>query len=122
MYTQVWSKYLPVIRVMLKRAVTSPQALNLNRTDFDKAGGGKKVGFKFLVEFKNGKVQNRFTSAIAKDLVTVIQQDEAAMTILSGKEYEIDMNPKCELNLKCISVPQEETEEVVAEEEAVEAE
>lgn len=106
---------------MLKRAVTSPQALNLNRTDFDKAGGGKKVGFKFIVEFKNGKVQNRFTSAIAKDLVTVIQQDEAAMIILSGKEYEIDMNPKCELNLKCISVTEEEKEEVVAEE-VVEAE
>jgi len=107
---------------MLKRAVTNPQSLNLNRTDFDKAGGGKKVGFKFLIEFKNGKVQNRFTSAIAKDLVTIIQQDEAAMTILSGKEYEIDMNPKCELNLKCTSVPQEETEEEAVPEEALAAE
>jgi uncharacterized protein (DUF2344 family) len=120
MYTQVWTKYLPVIRVMLKRSVASPQVLKLNRTDFDKAGGGKKVGFKFLVEFKNGKVQNRFTSAIAKDLVTVIQQDEATMNILSGKEFEIDMNPKCEVNLKYTSAPQEEIdeEEVVAEETA----
>lgn len=117
MYTQVWSKYLPVIRIMLKRAVASPQVLKLNRTDFDKAGGGKKVGFKFLVEFKNGKVQNRFTSAIAKDLVTVIQQDAATMAILSGKEFEIDMNPKCEVNLKYTSAPQEEVEEEVEAEE-----
>ena len=112
MYTQVWSKYLPVIRLMLKKAVASPQMLTLNRTDFDKAGGGKKVGFKFTVEFKNGKVQNRFTSAIANDMVTVLQQDAATMNILAGKEYEIDMNPKCELNLKCLSVA-EELEEVV---------
>ncbi len=120
MYTQVWSKYLPVIRVMLKRAVTSPQLLNLNRTDFDKAGGGKKVGFKFLLEVKNGKMQNRFTSAIANDFVSVMQQDDATMNILLGKEYVIEMNPKCELNLKCLSVIEQLEEGVVAE--AVESE
>jgi hypothetical protein len=103
MYTQVWTKFLPVIRIMLKRAVGSPQLLKLNRTDFDKAGGGKKVGFRFTVEFKNGKVQNRFTSAIAKDLVTSLQQDDAAMKILSEREFELELNTKCELAIRCIS-------------------
>lgn len=88
---------------MLKKSINAPQQLTLNRIDFDKAGGGKKVGFRFIIEFKNGKVQNRFTSAIAKDLVTALQQDESAMAILSNREFELELNPKCELYFKCIS-------------------
>jgi hypothetical protein len=100
MYTQVWLKFLPVIRIMLKRAVASPQLLKLNRTDFDKAGGGKKVGFRFTVMLSNAKVQNSITSPIAKDLVTILQQDEATAAILSAKNFELELNPKCELNIR----------------------
>jgi hypothetical protein len=104
MYTQVWTKFLPVIRIMLKRAVASPQVLKLNRTDFDKAGGGKKVGFRFTVELKGSKVQNKVVSPIAKDLITAIQQDPATTEILAGKLYELDLNPKCELSIRYTSV------------------
>jgi hypothetical protein len=104
MYTQVWTKFLPVIRIMLKRAVASPQVLKLNRTDFDKAGGGKKVGFRFTVELKGAKVQNKVVSPIAKDLITAIQQDPATTEILAGKLYELDLNPKCELSIRYTSV------------------
>lgn len=110
MYTQVWTKFLPVIRIMLKRAVASPQVLSLNRLDFDKAGGGKKAGFKFTIEFRNGKVQNRFTSAIAKDLVTALQLDDAAMSLLHDKEYELELNPKCELRIRNRAVVSEKNE------------
>jgi hypothetical protein len=106
MYTQVWMKFLPVIRIMLKRAVASPQLLKLNRTDFDKAGGGKKVGFRFSIELTNAKVQNKVTSLIAKDLITILQQDAAAAAILSGKDYELDLNPKCELSIRFTSAVQ----------------
>jgi hypothetical protein len=116
MYIQVWTKFLPVIRIMLKRAVASPQLLKLNRTDFDKAGGGKKVGFRFTVELANKKVQNKITSLIARDLVTILQQDEAASAILAGKEYELDLNPKCELSIRYTSVLTSETEQLTAEE------
>jgi hypothetical protein len=104
MYTQVWTKFLPVIRIMLKRAVASPQVLKLNRTDFDKAGGGKKVGFRFTVELKGAKVQNKVVSPIAKDLITATQQDSATTEILAGKLYELDLNPKCELSIRYTSV------------------
>jgi acetylglutamate kinase len=115
MYTQVWIKFLPVIRIMLKRAVASPQLLKLNRTDFDKAGGGKKVGFRFTVELANTKVQNKISSPIAKDLVTILQQDPAAAAILSGKDYELDLNPKCELSIRFTSAVQPvQAEEVLA--------
>jgi hypothetical protein len=99
MYLQVWTKYMPVIRIMLKRAVNEPQLLKLNRIDFDKAGGGKKVGYRFIVEIRKGKLENRISSQIAKDLLTVLQQDAAAMKIMIPYHYELEMNPKCELSL-----------------------
>jgi hypothetical protein len=112
MYTQVWTKFLPVIRIMLKRAVASPQVLKLNRTDVDKAGGGKKVGFRFTVELKGSKVQNKIASPIAKDLITILQQDPATAEILAGKSYELDLNPKCELSIRYTSVISETPEPV----------
>jgi hypothetical protein len=119
MYTQVWMKFLPVIRIMLKRAVASPQLLKLNRTDFDKAGGGKKVGFRFTIELTNAKVQNKIASPIAKDLITSLQQDPAAVAILAGKDYELDLNPKCELSIRYTS--KEQVEEALPATEAPES-
>jgi hypothetical protein len=103
MYTKVWMKFLPVIRLFLKRATTSPQQVKLNKIDFDKAGGGKKAGYSFTIELKNGKVQNRLTSAIALDLITVLQADEKAMEILSSSEYELELNGKCELAIRYLA-------------------
>lgn len=101
MYTQVWLKFLPVIRIMLKRAVTENQVVKMNRTDFDKAGGGKKAGFSFTIEYTNGKVQNRPTSVIAKDLIALLQEDRS-MDILRGRTFELEMSPKCELRIRCL--------------------
>ena len=101
MYTQVWLKFLPVIRIMLKRAVTENQVVKMNRTDFDKAGGGKKAGFSFTIEYSNGKVQNRPTSVIAKDLIALLQEDRS-MDILRGRKFELEMSPKCELRIRCL--------------------
>lgn len=114
MYTQVWLKFLPVIRIMLKRSVASPQLLKLNRTDFDKAGGGKKVGFRFTVALTNAKVQNSITSPIAKDLVTILQQDDAAAAILAAKSFELELNPKCELNIRYTTVAADQKVEDMA--------
>jgi hypothetical protein len=91
---------------MLKRAVTGDQVVKMNRTDFDKAGGGKKVGFNFVVEFKNGKVQNQLTSLIAKDLVAVLQADEGVNAIFQGKSFQLELNPKCELFISYTPVPE----------------
>jgi hypothetical protein len=112
MYTQTWSKFLPVIRIVLKRAVAAPQMLELNRIDFDKAGGGKKVGFRFTVELTNAKLQNKVVSPVAQDLLSVLQQDEATAAILANRSYALDLNPKCELSIRCTSVAETTADQV----------
>jgi len=105
MYTRAWLKFLPLIRLMLKRSQQENQVVKMDRMDFDKAGGGKKVGYSFIIEFRKGRVYNQLTSQIAKDLVPLFQEDEVVMAILKKYNATLEMNPKCELTIKLTEIP-----------------
>ena len=82
MYTYIWNKYLPVIRILLKRSATTEQTLDLNRGDFERAGIGRKAGYKFNIEFTEGKVSNVISgSDLATHLATAMLEDAAAKNI-----------------------------------------
>ena len=103
MYTQTWNKYLSVIRILLKRAVTGEQTFKLNISDFEKSGPPYKKGSKFTIHFKNGKPANmKDLPVIAKDLVNVLVQDTTINDLFMQNEYEIGMSSKFELSMKFI--------------------
>lgn len=102
MYANVWQKFLPVIRIMIKKSIATGQVIKMDRFDFDRAGGGKKVAFSFTLEFTNGQVSNRYTSLLAKDLVPLILADKAVMTTMAGRKFELEMNARCELSIRFI--------------------
>src|SRR5687768_15474056 len=73
MYTHIWLKYLPIIRILIKKSASGDQVLTLNRPDFEKAGVARKAGYKFTIEYTNGKVANVIsTSQLALDLAAVM--------------------------------------------------
>jgi hypothetical protein len=43
-YLTTWRKYIPVIRLHLKRSLVEEQSFKLNITDFESAGG-KRQGY-----------------------------------------------------------------------------
>jgi hypothetical protein len=50
MYSQTWNKYLPVIRILLKRSATAPQQTGLNKTDFETGGSRtRKLSCSFTI-------------------------------------------------------------------------
>ena len=103
MYTKVWAKYLPVIRIVLKRSITSEQILSLNAPDFERAGMTRKSGYKFLIKFKEGKIGNVIIDLpLASSLATTLLQDEAIKALLQNNEFHISLNPKFELTIKHI--------------------
>ncbi|RYD93017.1 MAG: hypothetical protein EOP50_11810, partial [Sphingobacteriales bacterium] len=55
-YEVVWQKYLPVIRIVMKRALTGAQVLKLNAPDFERIGLTRKSGYKFDMKLRNGKL------------------------------------------------------------------
>lgn len=112
MYTQIWSKYLPIIKILLKRSANGNQTLELNRIDFERAGSGRKAGYKFLITLNAGRIANVLSGMpLAKDLADVMVADTAIREILAKGNYEIGLNTRFQLSIKNVSPAEEATTE-----------
>ena len=116
MYTQTWSKYLPVIKILLKRSAAGEQHLSLNVPDFEKKGA-RKVAEKFAIQFNKGKTTDMIrSSVIGKDLGFVLLNDPAATELFAKNDYRISMNSKFQLTIQFIpalTLEEEPAEETV---------
>lgn len=109
-YAQIWNRYLPVIRILLKKSLQLNQVLALNKGDFEKAGV-KKSGYSFKIEFTKGRVTNRISeSQMATELATVMQENEAVRTVLESDDFNIEMNTRYQLKITCRNAPPQPAE------------
>ena len=104
MYNHIWKKYLPIVKILMKKAITEDQVLDLNRVDFERAGTGRKAGYKFTIELTDGKVGNVISgSELALHLAQVILEDDAAKQIMADNNFEISLNTKFQLSIKHVT-------------------
>ena len=104
MYNHIWKKYLPIIKILMKKSAAEDQVLDLNRVDFERAGTGRKAGYKFTIEFNDGKVGNVISgSTLAMHLAAVILEDDGAKQILQDNYYEVSLNTKFQLSIKNVT-------------------
>lgn len=89
----------------MKKSVSGEdQVLALNRIDFERAGTGRKAGYKFKIEFTDGKVGNVISgSTLAMHLAQVILEDDAAKQILTEHNFEVSLNTKFQLLIKNVA-------------------
>lgn len=107
MYTQVWTKYLPIIRILLKRSATGEQTLDMNRIDFERAGSGRKAGYKFVIELRKGRVSNLISSSpLASNLAAVLLADPVVKDLFLKVDYDISLNTRFQLHIKNLSADQ----------------
>ncbi len=119
MYTYIWNKYLPVIRILLKKSATGDQLLSLNREDFERAGTGRKAGYKFIIVFTDGKVSNVISgSDLASHLASAMLEDAATKVVLLTGQFEVTLNTKFQITIKN-TTPQPIVTEVVSEVDAI---
>jgi len=98
MYNHIWKKYLPFINIHLKKSASGDQVLTLNRVDFERAGTGRKAGYKFTIEFTNGRVSNVISnSPLATNLAAVMLENDSTKNILKGGCYTISLNTRFQL-------------------------
>ncbi|MEO8108444.1 MAG: hypothetical protein ABI594_00345 [Ginsengibacter sp.] len=109
----------------MKKSATEDQVLDLNRVDFERAGTGRKAGYKFNIEFTDGKVGNVISgSTLAMHLASVVLEDDGARQILQDNNYEVSLNTKFQLSIKNVSPAEttkaedDETDNTLQEEEA----
>lgn len=101
MYTQTWKKYLPVIVFLMKRSAKGEQTLDMNRIDFERAAGGKKVKHSFSnFTLNNGRVDyDAKQMTIVTDLILVLQQNRPAEVLMQYQQFNFSMNLNCQLTI-----------------------
>lgn len=100
-YLTTWKRYIPVIRLHLKKSLTEEQQFKLNITDFESAGDRGKSGYTFTITLENGKVMNNISgSAVARDLVEALKADDAIKSMLQNKNIKISVGKSFMLSIK----------------------
>jgi hypothetical protein len=101
MFITTWNKYLPVIKILLKRSENDEQKLDMNQSDFQRATGGRKVKFTFSFTLVNGRPQNADDCPpLAKDLITALQGNDITNRFIRGNTIVFTMNNDFQLLMK----------------------
>lgn len=109
MYTSVWTKYLPIMRIQIKKSAAADQTLDLNLPDFERAGIARKSGYKFNIVFSKGRVDNVIISSpLASNLAQVLLGDPVIKELFMKSDYHVGMNTKFQMTFKCMAQAQEE--------------
>ncbi|SFQ11705.1 hypothetical protein [Parafilimonas terrae] len=107
-FAGVWNKYLPAIRILIKKAAAAEQVITINQSDMERAVGIKKSGYRFSIDFVNGRPDLLYSNnEIAQALISVLTEDEVIREYLSGNNYTFSFNNKYQLQIK-INLTQKE--------------
>jgi hypothetical protein len=100
-YLTTWKKYLPVIKLHIKKSFIEEQQFKLNIQDFESAGDRGKSGYTFSLQMENGKVTNNISgSAVARDLFEALKSDDAVKAMLQNKSVKISVGKSFILSIK----------------------
>ena len=113
MYTYTWKKYLPVIKILLKRSATEEQKMNLNRIDFERGSRNRKISVHFSIELTKGRLNTSTLSLPAKNLITVLLEDDVTRVLVRKNQYEITLGSDFLLTIKNTTPPEQPSEEEV---------
>ena len=100
-YTQIFNRYMPVIKILLKKSIQAEQVLALDKGDFEKVGS-RKAGFKFRIEFVKGRVANLISgSEIASELALAMQENEGVRNVLITNDFAVELNTRYQMKISC---------------------
>jgi hypothetical protein len=99
MYTHIWHKYLPVIKILLKKSVRNEQRLALNKTDFEKGRRSGKPSCSFSVSLDKGRLTTIAPPVYARELVDLLLEDELTRNVLKQGHFRISLNNDLQLRL-----------------------
>lgn len=92
-YAFIWSKYRPVILQLMSASGNGPQQYKLSAHEFKAMVPREKSGYSFLLEASQGKAVNNIKgSAIAQDLLHVLQQSQRASQLMREDVYALSMD------------------------------
>lgn len=97
----IWKIYLGAIRILVKKAVTAEQVIGINQSDIERHAGIKKSGYRFSIDFINGRPDLLYSNNdIAQALIAVLSDDEVIKEYLNQNNYTFSFNSKYQLQIK----------------------
>ncbi len=107
-FLALWTKYLPVIRILLKRSINEEQQVSLGKMELQSVDNRKNANYSFNLAISKGKVENNIgTTAISKDLFYVLSKDSVVSSFMNDKVIRFQMTRAAQLTLKADPVEQE---------------
>jgi hypothetical protein len=98
----LWTKYLPAIRILLKKAVNEEQQFAFSKIELQSIDNRKNANFSFSLEISNGKVESApGVPPMGKDLFTVLNSDLVVRKFMVDKKIMIQMTRSSLLTLRC---------------------
>ena len=94
-YTYVWNKYRPAILRLMVDAANGPQQYKFSDHEFRRLSPRKKSGYDFTLHIFKSKATNDIrSSAVAKDLLLILQQSKTVweLTEASAHDLMLDSN------------------------------
>jgi hypothetical protein len=91
-YTPLWNKYRPAILQLMVASAEEPQQYKLYGHEF-KALNPKEKGYSFTLHAFQGKALNNIrSSAIAQDLLVILEQSKKASELMDKDTYEFTLD------------------------------
>jgi hypothetical protein len=106
MFAQTWNKYIPVIRILIKKSAAAEQVLQMNSIDFLRAAGGKKIKLSFDIQVTNGRLLvTGKQSPLAKEFALLLQEDEQTRKLIREQQLEFCLKSNFQLFIRNKTTP-----------------
>ena len=100
LYTGIWRCQSVKIRDFLT-GEKNKQVIQLDRSDFERAGNRVSSGYTFNLMLKNGRAVNNISgTAVARDLNDYLSDNKLFGKLLKDKEVKINLDSRFQLHLR----------------------
>lgn len=98
-YTPLWNKYRPAILQLMVASAEQPQEYKLSSHEF-KAMNPKEKAYSFTLHASRGKAINNIrSSAVAQDLLMILEQSRKASELMEKDTYEFTLDKQFVLRI-----------------------
>ena len=110
-FFHTWVKYVPIIRILLKRSLKEEQKLEMNSIDFIRAAGGRKVKYDFSFSLHNGRFENlELPTPLGRSLLDALNDDKVSSQFVKTNHLQFSMNKNFELVIRNTTPPPKKEE------------
>jgi hypothetical protein len=102
-YQRVWSKYMPLIILKLRTAVSKnePQELTIDKYDFENAAIRKNGAYSFKLELKDGRaINNTASAALSRDFALALNESQVMKDMIRMGHFKFSMGNKFILTIQ----------------------